>query len=424
MIKFKDISFSYKDSKDSVGVKNINLEIYHGECILLCGESGCGKTTLTRLINGLIPYYYEGELKGKVLLNDIEIGHKQLHEISCSVGSVFQNPKSQFFNLNTTNELAFICENMGMNEEKIKEKIEKVVEEFSIEKLLNKNVFNLSGGEKQKIACASVSVPDLDILVLDEPSSNLDYSGIRDLREVIKLWKEKGKTIIVAEHRLHYLNGLVDRVVYMSKGKIEKEFTHSEFSNLPNSVRASMGLRTFKMEKLKAKNSFLMKDNYKNISFKNFKFSYKGSKEILNIDELTLPEKSIVAVIGNNGAGKSTLAKCICGIHKKCGKIQIDEKEFNWKYRLNNCYMVMQDVNHQLFTESVLDEVLLSMKNENIEEAEKVLKELDILELKDRHPVSLSGGQKQRTAIATAMVSNREIVVFDGATRCDMKSIA
>lgn len=416
LIKLKNVSFQYYGSEDKKGVKNINLNINPGECILLCGESGCGKTTLTRLINGLIPNYYEGELSGDILVNNMEIKDKELYEIASIVGSVFQNPKSQFFNGNTTNELAFICENLGMDEEEIRQRIKKVSKEFSIEKLLNKSVFNLSGGEKQKIACASVAVPDLDILVLDEPSSNLDYMGIRELRRIIKLWKDKGKTIIIAEHRLHYLNGLADRIIYMKKGQVDKEFTHTEFLELSDNKRKNMGLRAFEMNKINADEDLTVEFSDKNIYLKDFIFSYSSSKKILNIDNLALPQGGIVAVVGNNGAGKSTLAKCICGIHKKCGKIKIDKRELKWRKRLNSCYMVMQDVNHQLFTENVLDEVLLSMDNEDIKKAEEVLASLDIIDVKERHPVSLSGGQKQRTAIATSILSNREIIVFDEPT--------
>lgn len=158
-------------------------------------------------------------------------------------------------------------------------------------------------------------------------------------------------------------------------------------------------------------------EDYKQMEFQNFCFAYKKREpESLHIPSAELPVGETIAIIGLNGAGKSTLARCICGLEKKCGLLQVDGKTLDWKARLKHCYMVMQDTSHQLFTESVMDEVLLSMDNEDETVADEILKQFDLLEYKDRHPLSLSGGQKQRVAIASAIVSNREIIVFDEPT--------
>ena len=157
MIELRNINFRYAGGTDAGGLVNIDLIIPDGQVILLCGQSGCGKTTLTRLVNGLIPNYYEGELSGEVLLDGKNISRLPLYETAKYVGSVFQNPRTQFFTVDSTSELAFGCENQGLPEEEIIQRVKSTAEQFDMDNLLGKNIFSLSGGEKQKIACASVS---------------------------------------------------------------------------------------------------------------------------------------------------------------------------------------------------------------------------------------------------------------------------
>lgn len=416
MIEFKNVSFSYGKESSSGGIKNINLTIKTGEFVLLTGESGCGKTTITRLVNGLVPHYYEGELTGHVLLDGQSVSDTPLYDLATMVGSVFQNPKSQFFNVDTDSELAFACENLGYPKENILQRITKTVSDYHIKDLMGRSVFALSGGEKQKIACASSSVLLPGIMVLDEPSSNLDVATIDDLRRVLTTWKEQGKTILIAEHRLYYLRNLIDRVLYINEGEIKHEYTPAEFEMLPDAQRKELGLRPFSLSKLTPSNPYLPHTS-KQIEFQDFCFSYKKREpERLHIPNVKLPVGETIAIIGLNGAGKSTLARCICGLEKKCGTLRIDDHAFDWKARLKYCYMVMQDTSHQLFTESVIDEVLLSMEKDDEASADEILALFDLSKYRDRHPLSLSGGQKQRVAIASAVVSNREIIVFDEPT--------
>lgn len=415
MIKIDHISFSYgEENENTGGVRDIDLNIEDGQFVVLCGESGCGKTTITRLINGLIPHYYEGQMAGEVWVNGEKVSEQPLYDTAAVVGSVFQNPRSQFFNVDTTSEITFGCENLGQPEKDIRERFAKTVRDFRLEKLMDRNIFHLSGGEKQKIACAGVSIMEPDVLVMDEPSSNLDAASILDLRKILAFWKSQGKTIIVSEHRLYYLRGLADRFIYLAEGQVSRDYSAAEFEQLTEQQRSNMGLRTFALERLLP--PVLPQQEKTALALHNFRFAYKNEPETLHIMDCEIPTNRIVGIIGNNGAGKSTFSRCFCGLEKRCGEIVWNGRKYRPKERLSTCYMVMQEVNHQLFTESVLDEVLISMEEENQERAEEILNRLDLLAFKDRHPMSLSGGQKQRVAIASAIASKRSILFFDEPT--------
>jgi len=417
LIRVENVSFTYENADNGAAILNNSIQISKGEIVLLCGESGSGKTTFSRLLNGLIPNYYEGTLTGKVQVKDKNPEKVELYELATYVGSVFQNPKAQFYTLITDTEIVFACENMGMDRDEILSRFDITVATMHLESLIGRNLFTLSGGEKQKIACASVYALQPDVLVLDEPTSNLDIKTIRELKNILRLWKAQGKTIIIAEHRLDWLNLLADRVLYFKDGEIKQEFTGTTFFEKTLDDLHKMGLRGINhfvpqcIRKSRAKEGLELRD---------FCFTVK-KKELLHVENLILPKGSVIAILGDNGAGKTTLARCLCGLEEKvCGTFTFLGKEYKSKQRLKLCYMVMQDVNHQLFTESVLDEVILGIKDiteeEKIEYAKKILSVLDLLVYKDRHPMSLSGGQKQRVAISGAIASHKEIIVYDEPT--------
>ena len=413
-IEFNNLSFSYPGT--AIGtLKDINLTIKQGECVVLIGPSGCGKTTLTRLINGLIPSFYKGKLSGFCSLLGTNIKDIESYKLSKYVGSVFQNPRTQFFNVDTDSELAFGLENAGVFSKEINERIDAVTKELKIENLRDRDIFKLSGGEKQKIAFASVYATSPDIFVLDEPSANLDKEGIEELRKCLLKVKEEGKTIIIAEHRLYYLKDIMTKAIYLKDGAIEKVFSKDEFISLKEEPLHSMGLRNnryIEREKTDSKIS----DNASGLTVKNLSVSMDSSIIFKDVCA-TFKRGKIYAVVGRNGAGKSTLLRTISGLNKKFeGTISLDGVSLNPSKLREKSFMVMQDVNYQLFADSVANECSLGIKNPDLNKVDMSLSSLGLDSFKERHPNTLSGGQKQRLAIAVSYVLDKDILLFDEPT--------
>ncbi len=417
MISFENVTFQYNKGQESL--KNINLAINDGDVVLVCGPSGCGKSTLVRCVNGLIPHFYQGQMTGNVTVNGINISQTTLRKISRYVGTVFQNPRSQFFNVDTTSELAFGCENFGLAPDEIEQRINYVVNRHSLGGLMDRSIFKLSGGEKQKIACASVAVEPVEVIILDEPSANLDHKGILELQKMIEAWKEEHKTILIAEHRISYLFPYINRAILMNSGEIVKEFTSDEIEALSDDELHKLGLRAEKLQdpmKIRMDNTVSNRPSGTMI-LSNMKYSYKGEDPVFDIPRMEIPIGETVAITGANGAGKSTFLRCLCGMERSCkATLTVGNEVWKNKKRRQSIYMVMQDVNHQLFTDSVLEEVMISQETENKEEALKILESLDLLEYADKHPLALSGGQKQRVAVASAIAAGRNIILFDEPT--------
>lgn len=426
MIEISNLSFSYNESLSNE-LKDISLSIKKGECVLLCGESGCGKTTLTRLMNGLIPHFFEGELSGILTINGKDTAKTSIAELSDIVGTVFQNPRTQFFNTDTDSEIVFGLENRAFTRAQLKNRLNEVLKELNIEKLRNRNIFELSGGEKQKIAFASVYASNPELFILDEPSSNLDMTSVLELKELIKKIKAQGKTIVIAEHRLWYLTDVADRVIVMKRGQIIKDMPIKTFQSISSSDIEAMGLRCRSFSEIKSSikniSSNKSEPKYK-AEIKELSVKYKNHTILSNIS-FTADSGEIIAITGENGAGKSTLARTVCGLVKETtGSISINGAQHSWKTRRRLSYMVMQDVGHQLFTDSVMAECRLGTRTQGETLINEVLSILSLTDFKDRHPLSLSGGQKQRLAVAISMLCDKEILIFDEPTSgLDLKSM-
>ncbi len=223
MIELTHASFQYENSDR--GVQGISLSVKSGECVVLTGLSGCGKTTVTRLVNGLAPSYYPGVFSGSVRIDGKDISALSTWEIGRLVGSVFQDPKSQFFSSELAGEVAFPCENYGLSAREIRERTDAAIEALKLSHLKDRAVDILSSGEKQRAAIASVYAMKPKVFVCDEPTANLDAAGTRQLTQTLRQLKEQGFTLLLAEHRIDWLMGIADRFLYLRDGRIAAEYT-------------------------------------------------------------------------------------------------------------------------------------------------------------------------------------------------------
>lgn len=421
VIDFDNVSFSY-GTQTEVSLRNINFKVKEGEFILLTGQSGSGKTTVTRLINGLIPHFFEGVLTGTVKVLGSDIKTITPGEMGKNIASIFQNPRSQFFTTNSTKEVAFALENYGIDRDEMIDRVNCAFHDLEAENLMDRDMFSLSSGEKQKIAIIAAKALNPKIYVFDEPSANLDIHSIIKLKKNMEWLKKQGHTVIVSEHRLFYLKNLVDKCLIMKDGKIDRELKKNDIDNLNDSDIRAYKLRTFKLSNIK----YELKDNLivnkKNADFKveNLSFSYDVNHSVLSNCNLEGNFGETVAIVGHNGNGKTTLGKIMSGLLKAgSGQFFIEGKYTKQKNLYKSVYFVMQDADYQLYSDSVVSELMLSSMNsikKNDEKIENAITLLNISSFRNRHPQSLSGGQKQRVTIAAAIASNKKILIFDEPT--------
>ncbi|WP_068781234.1 ABC transporter ATP-binding protein [Paenibacillus sp. GM2] len=432
MIELSHFSFAYAGGRDE-GLKQIELCVGQGECVLLCGKSGCGKTTAIRAVNGLIPHFYDGIKQGRALLYGQSVEDMPMHEISGLAGTVFQNPRSQFFNVDTDSEIVFGMENLAYSRAKMEQRMQQVTEELHLHPLRRRNIFHLSGGEKQKIAFASVYAIAPDVFLLDEPSANLDAAVIEELKDMISLLKKQGKTILISEHRLYYLRDLLDRAFVLEQGEIKAVYSREEFLQLTDAEREQLGLRAFDLEQVRF-GATCDNRGYNTVgqtagifdcgkhrppyelAIENAAASHRKKAVWKNV-RFTAVSGEIIAITGHNGAGKTTLARALCGLQKlDNGSISLNGRRLTPHKLSKLAYMVMQDVNYQLFAETVEKECAFGVKRADPHAVREALEQMGLAEFAERHPNTLSGGQKQRLAVAASLVSKKEILVFDEPT--------
>lgn len=400
--------FSYNEKTI---LKDIHFSVEKGECVVITGLSGCGKTSLLRLLNGLIPTVYDGDLCGNIKILEKSIPDYETGELARYVGNVFQNPNEQFFAKEVENEVAIIGENMGMDFHQLHTRVRSSLNEIGISNLKTKNVRELSGGQKQKVAIASTLVFDSEIIFLDEPSANLDHKSTMELESILKNLKEQGKTIVIAEHRLSYLSKLLDRLILLKDGSIKAIFSSKE---LNGEIERENDLRCFNYQELKS--TMKMPDREQMIKVENIYISNNGYRLDSPIN-FRLHRGECMALIGENGIGKTTLAKELVGL------LPMQKGTTNYgnsiKSRLSNTAISLQNCSNMFFCETVEKELIPKDKSKDESYLSKVkhyLLNLELWKKRMLNPHDLSGGEKQRLALLIALLKESKFIILDEPT--------
>lgn len=415
MISLENVSFTYRNA-EFPSVSSVDLNIKDGEFVVLTGPSGSGKTTVTRMINALIPHFYEGTFEGNVYVNGMNTRECEPHDLFRMMGSVFQNPRSQFFSFDTDSEIVFGMENMGMERDKMTTRYWETIEALDLGKLRGKNLFEMSGGQKQRIAFASVWAMDPDIYVLDEPSSNLDEETTSILHDYLKELKRRGKTVIISEHRLYYLSDLLDRLVIVNKGHVESDLTSSELILMSKERMTELHIRSLSrpglekpyLTRIPRTSLFGPRNDGCVLEVRDLAVGYTPGNPVAKNISFAVRRGEVIGIKGRNGCGKSTLARTISGLEKKLGG--------SIRYEGRRPYLVMQDPDYQLYCNSVDEELRRTDKGRSRDLREEAMDKLGLGIYQDRHPLSLSGGQKQRTAIGVASLMDTDVLIFDEPT--------
>lgn len=415
-IKIRDLTFSYNGNGDQL--HQISLDIAAGEIIVMTGPSGSGKSSLTRVINGLIPYFYEGDLSGEVFVDGKLLNEIPSWERGKIVGNVFQDPRSQFFANEVAGEIAFGCENYGYSHEEIQNNVYRSAEHMNILDILENSLHSLSYGMRQKVAIASAEAIQPEIYVMDEPSANLDIESTYRFADIIRGLKKQGKTIIIAEHRLYYLMGLADRFLCVRNGQIVKEFSAVQMKELSKKEIHTLGLRTPDLNKMEYISHESVATDEVVLEVKAVCKCF-GTKKVANNLQIQCRRGEIIAIIGPNGTGKSTLRRILAGLLKEdSGEVVLFGKKCKPKERLGKVWYIPQDLDSQLFGEDLLDELTTGseMNKERETKAKEILTALELIPFIKQHPSTLSGGQKQRLALGVALMHDAPIIVLDEPT--------
>ncbi|WP_165620565.1 ATP-binding cassette domain-containing protein [Streptococcus equi] len=399
MIEFKDFSFTYK-GEINPALKDINIKIKSGECVVFTGLSGCGKTTLLRVINGLCPSVFQGTATGSFKTDFYGYENSFAGLNSKYVSSILQNPKNGFLFSNADDECKYSSKCIGKSKAEIDNKFTLLKDRYS-ELLLHENILNLSSGEAQTLSVLSSYIKAPKIIVMDEPTANLDINEIDELKKHINELKNSNVTIVIAEHRVSYLKDVCDKVYVMQDGTL---INGNGFEVRSENIVFSNNQEHF--------------DKKTNDVLEILNLSYRmKDKEILNNISLSIKSNKVTAIIGRNGSGKSTLGKLIAGlIDNKKAVFVFNNNILSKKERINNSYFCIQDSYHQMVTASVKDEILLQNKKLSDLGIHNLLRMLDMDGLENRHPSKLSGGQVLRLAVLLAYISNNKIVILDEPT--------
>lgn len=460
LITFENFTFQYHSQAEPT-LHTIDLTIYEGEKVLIVGPSGSGKSTFAQCINGLIPYSYEGEITGNVMIGGKDLTNTSLFDLSFDVGTVLQDTDGQFIGLTVGEDVAFALENDEVPQKKMKEEVDHWTRIVGLNDFLQHRPQDLSGGQKQRVSMAGVLIDEAPILLFDEPLANLDPKAGKETIDLIeKIHQKTRTTILIIEHRLEdVLYRSVDRVIVFNEGRVVADLPADELLKTntltEQGIREPLYITAMKyagvdletvehlsdIEKVQAPNLKEQMEKWmKNqsqateqkkvsplLELKSITYQYnRNNQYVLNDVSIGFNRGEMLSIVGKNGAGKSTLSKAICGfITPQSGEMSWagqDLTQFSIKERADKIGFVMQNPNQMISKKMIFEEVALGLTLKGIPETEineRVEKVLKICGLHSfRHwPISaLSFGQKKRVTIASILVLEPEMIILDEPT--------
>jgi len=438
VIRVEHVTWTYPHA-DEPSLRDLSLHVAPGEVVVLCGASGSGKSTALRLMNGLVPHFHDdGSLVGTVTVDGLMTTGAEPDEIGLVTGTVLQHPRRQFFADTAPQEIAFASENFGVPPEEIRARVTETVARLAVGVPVDKRLQYLSGGQQQQVAIAASTAHRPRVLLLDEPSSNLSADAVDRLAATLADLKAQGVTIVVAEHRLRYLQGVADRVVVMRDGTVDAEWTAERFRAVPDEELAREGLRgdvpTVRLPSVAAAGPSAAEpvpvDAVPAAALELDGVRCRlGGRLVLALDRVAFAAGEVTAIRGVNGVGKSTLARVVTGLQRCPGQVRLAGRVLSPRARQRSSAIVMQDVQRQLFTDSVAGELELARTEAaGVPDVDDLLADLELDHLAARHPLSLSGGQQQRLVLAAARLAGRRVLVFDepssGVDRRHLRSVS
>ena len=450
--QIKDLNFAYPTAKSKKSLDGVNLSIEKGEYIVLCGKSGSGKTTLLRQLKTVLAPH--GKRSGEILFNGIPIEKVSQRDQSAKIGYVMQNPDDQIVTDKVWHELAFGLESLGCDQKTMRARVAEMACYFGIQDWFHRDVANLSGGQKQLLNLASIMAMQPEVLILDEPTSQLDPIAASDfLNTVRKINIELGTTVIITEHRLEDIFPYADRAIVMDGGKVIADDTprnigkllyeqkNDMFAAMPTPVRVFYGAegsgdcpltvregrtwlsKTYPEPTISTLPAEELDDEIEKpaLSLKELWFRYeKDSPDVLRGVSAEVPTGTLYAIVGGNGAGKSTTLKAVCGICKPYrGRVKVFGKPVE-KYKASElfggCLAMLPQDPKSLFVKKTVREDLCEMTKDEKKIAE-IAAVCEIEGLLDSHPYDLSGGEQQRSALAKVLLTNPKLLLLDEPTK-------
>ena len=421
VIRAENLSYVYPFQK-ARALDGVSFELRRGEAMLVTGASGCGKSTLLRILNGLIPEHFRGTLAGGLEIAG-NVCPLSLERISRCVGTVLQCPEEQIMATTVEEEVALALEWQSCPVAEMRRRVGDAMSALGIAHLASRSVFSLSSGERQKCVIASVIAAQAQIVVMDEPTANLSPEATEELAGLVAQLKRRGVAVVIVDHRLYWLKGVVDKMLVLKDGRTV--YAGSMRDAATNPEFPYWGLRAIDVSRPELRAAAAGEDCA--VEVRNLSFRYRrGMPRVYDGFSCTLPRGRITAVVGANGAGKTTLARLLCGLLKPASGSMVfhDGGSVSMKtprVRRDRTAFVMQQMDIQLYMKTVLDELLYSAprkvpKRERLADAEKWLDTFGLAHLRRRHPHSLSGGEKQRLVIACALMKRPALMILDEPT--------